>query len=115
MNKFYIDIAHATSVMVREVYYATQKEGESDEDFLVRKLKHPDPIATSTSSDDHPEFKKLRNQLEESGYIKTERGWWNGDRVLKKFYLNDVEFKKGYKFPSGAAIKYNLENGKATL
>jgi hypothetical protein len=43
---------------------------------------------TSIGNEDHPEFAKLREKLGSEGYISIERGWWNGDRVLKPFYLN---------------------------
>lgn len=115
MNKFYINIECVTSISVRTVYYVTRKEGESEEDFLIRKLKNSEPTMTSLSSEDHPEFAKLRNQLEELGFIKTERSWSNGDRVLKSFYLNDVKFSKGHKFCCAAAMKWTLEHGKASL
>ena len=51
----------------------------------------------------------MRNQLEELGYIKTERGWWNGDRVLKSFKLNEWTMRKGHKFPCAAALKGSIE------
>ena len=60
------------------------------------------------STDDSPEFKELREQLEDRGYIKCQRGWWNGDRVLKPFTLNGVKFKKDDQFSSGAAMKIHL-------
>ena len=57
-----------------------------------------------TSSEDHPEFARLREHLGTQGYIKIERGWWNGDRVLKPFTLNGRKFKPGAQFSCGAAI-----------
>lgn len=115
MNKFYIDINYVTSIVDRQVYYTRQKEDEADEDFLIRKLQNPGPTIISTGTLDHPEFTKLRDKLEKLGFISTQRNSWNGDRVLKMFYLNDVKFSKGYKFPCAAAMKWTLENGKATL
>lgn len=64
---------------------------------------------SSTGSDDGPEFKALRNQLESDGYIQCQRSWWNGDRVLKPFKLNGLKFTKGEQFSSGAALKFHLE------
>ncbi len=115
MNKFYIDINYVVSIIDRKTYYVTKKDSESEEDFLIRKLKNPEPIMTSTGSKDHPEFAKLRGKLEELGFIKIERSYWNGDRVLKVFYLNDVKFSKGCKFCCAAAMKWDLTHGKATL
>ena len=53
---------------------------------------------------DHPEFTKIRNRLEKQGYIQIERGWWNGDRVIKPFSLNGFKFKKHDKFPCASAL-----------
>ena len=61
------------------------------------------------SSDDGPEFKALREQLGQLGYIQIQRGWWNGDRVLKPFRLNGVKFKKDGQFCCGSAMKLHLE------
>lgn len=115
MKKFTIDIAYATSVYIKEVFPLKQKEGESDEDFLIRKLKSCHDRNYSIRSEDHPEFTKLRDDLESLGYIKTSRNCWNGDVVLKPFMLNNVKFKTHSKFPCAAAISYNLKYGKSTL
>lgn len=63
----------------------------------------------SLSSDDGPEFKALRNQLENQGYIQCQRSWWNGDRVLRAFKLNGVTFRKHDQFSCGAAMKHHLK------
>ena len=60
-------------------------------------------------SDDSAEFKALRNQLEAEGYIQCQRSWWNGDRVLKTFFLNGVRFDVDDQFASGAAMKLHLQ------
>jgi hypothetical protein len=60
-------------------------------------------------SDDSEEFKTLRNQLEADGYIQCQRNWWNGDRVLKTFFLNGVRFDADDQFASGAAMKLHLQ------
>jgi hypothetical protein len=78
----------------------------------VFKIIKGEDRCSSRSNKDHDEFTKLRNQLEELGYIKTERGWWNGDRVLKPFTLNGVEFEIGEQFSSACAMKYHLEFAK---
>lgn len=61
---------------------------------------------------DHPAFASLRNRLESRGLILTERGWLNGDVVLKPFILNNHTFQTGDKFYSGAAIRSFIENNK---
>ena len=60
-------------------------------------------------TDDSEEFKALRNQLEAEGYIQCQRSWWNGDRVLKTFFLNGVRFDPDDQFSSGAAMKLHLQ------
>lgn len=98
-----------------EWHLATYKEWNSylnkdvvtDED-LLEILKGNGKCSTA-SSDDSIEFKALREQLGKLGYIQIQRGWWNGDRVLKPFMLNGVKFKKDTQFSSGAAMKIHLE------
>ena len=113
MKKFYIDIAYVVDVMVRTEHTIKKAWDESSEDFLVRKLKHEGGSMYSISNKDHDEFTKLREQLCNDGYITIERMWWNGDRVIKPFYLNDVKFSKGDKFVCASAMKWTLEHGKA--
>ena len=98
-----------------EWHLATYKEWNSylnqdvvtDED-LVEVLKGKGKCSM-TGSDDGPEFKALREQLETLGYIRIQRSWWNGDRVLKPFMLNGITFRKDTQFSSGAAMKMHLE------
>lgn len=100
MKQFYIDEQYLTGVTeVREI---GKKEIESNQDLVdaIRKTH----IMTITSNKDHPEFTKLREQLGADGYIEIERGWWNGDRVLKPFMLNDFKFTRGAKFPCASAM-----------
>jgi len=115
MNRFYIDLAYATSVIIVTEHRIKQLSDESEADFLVRKLATNDSTVRSTSSEDHPEFTKLREQLGKEGYIEIVRNCWNADTVLKSFYLNDILFKKRAQFLCGAAILYTLKNGKTSL
>jgi hypothetical protein len=55
---------------------------------------------------DHPEFTKLREQLEREGYITIQRNWWNGDRALKSFKVNGMIIRKDDTFPCADALKY---------
>ena len=61
-----------------------------------------------TSSKDHPEFAKLREQLGREGFIRITRSSWNGDMVTKPFTLNGKKFKKNTRFPCGAAMKLHM-------
>lgn len=108
IKKFYIEPEFLTSITVTTAYPIQQQPNETIEDFLVRKIQSTVPAAVITSSRDHLEFTKLREMLGDMGYISIERGWWNGDRVLKKFYLNDVVFEKDEKFMCADAMKYHL-------
>ena len=85
-----------------------QNKTELSNDEMITVLKGLDRCST-LSSDDHPEFKALRDLLEQQGFISTQRNAWNGDRVLKPFKLNEVQFNKGDRYLSGAAMKSHLQ------
>ena len=105
---FYIDEAYLTDVVVRTEYPRYDDRTELTAEELISVIKHPVP-AVSIGTMDHPEFACLREQLEQHGYIQVQRSWWNGDRVLKPFQLNDVKFKKGDQFPCAAAMNGHLK------
>ena len=107
-DEFFIEEAYITDVSIHKTWNTYANKENPTQDDLIAMLQGKG-WCSSTGSEDHPEFAKLRNQLGELGYIKIERGWWNGDRVLKPFTLNSVEFKKGEQFSSAAAMKYHLE------
>ena len=115
MKNFEIDIQYVVSVTVHKEHKPVRCAGETTEDFLIRKLKSRPSFIVSTETKDHPEFAKLRNQLEDEGYIKTTRNCWNADTVLKPFTLNGVIFKKYNQFCCAAAMKYTLEHGNPTI
>ena len=77
-------------------------------DQLVKIIKGEDRCS-SQSNKDHDEFTKLRNQLEELGHIRCERNWWNGDRVLEPFYVNEWKFEQNHKFPCASAMRVSIE------
>ena len=106
--KFYINPKYITEYIVCEIHHIQQQAGEDDADFIIRKLKSDLTPVGSTRSIDHPKFTMLRNKLEDGGYIETQRGWWNGDIVLKSFVLNDMKFKKGDVFWCGSALGIQL-------
>lgn len=105
---FRIDEQYLTSVDIRTEHPIQKRKNESRASFLVRKLKESGPPTYSISSVDHPEFAKLREELGVQGYIHIQRGWWNGDRVLKPFYLNDRYFKLHEQFSCAAAMHFTL-------
>ena len=109
---FLIDIITHTRVSLYE-----GKDGLSEEE-LLRVLRDEDKV-TITEIIDHPEFTRLREQLETEGYIEVEHKWHNGDRVLKPFRLNGFDFDEGCKFPCatalGNAIKCARMSGRTNL
>lgn len=108
LKQFYLDESIEWHISVYTEYNShLDKEVVTNED-LVEVIKGNGKWST-TGSDDGPEFKALRNRLEELGYIECQRSWWNGDRVVKSFQLNGLKFKKGEQFSSGAALKFHLE------
>lgn len=78
----------------------------------VFKIIRGEDRCSSLSSEDHPEFDRVREQLGADGYIEIQRGWWNGDRVTKSFVFNGAKFKKGEKFPSACAMPGHLKFSK---
>ena len=105
---FTIDPAHLTSVTIREEWNTYTRNGRvptAEEVLLILQGKGKCSV---TSSEDHPEFARLREQLGAEGYISIERGWWTGDRVLKPFRLNGRKFKVGAQFSCGAAMGNHL-------
>ena len=104
---FIIDEQYICDVAVRTEHDFIKDRANPTHDELILILKGHDKMVC-TGSKDHDEFTRLRDQLEAQGYIKTERGWWNGDRVLKPFLLNGWRFKKGHRFPCAAALKTSI-------
>jgi hypothetical protein len=105
--KFTIDPAFVTEVLTYRVYSYLENPKDPTPADLIKILKGTHQ-STTHGSDDHPEFAKLREMLGEQGYIKIERGWWNGDQVIKPFTLNTKKFKVGDQFFCGAAMSYHL-------
>jgi len=64
-------------------------------------------------TEDHPYFRDTRNWLAQNGYIHMEKGWTNGDRVIKPFYFNNVYMAVGEQFSCAPAMKYQY--GKQEL
>ena len=85
----------------------TNKDSVTNEDLV--KVLQGKGNRSIMGTDDSEEFKFLRNRLEAEGYIQCQRTWWNGDRVLKTFFLNGVRFDADDQFSSGAAMKLHLQ------
>jgi hypothetical protein len=108
--KFEIDESYVCDITVRKEWgmYDNINLEDLTSDQLIKILKGEDRCS-STGSDDHPEFAKLREQLGREGFIRITRSSWNGDMVTKPFTLNSKKFKKDTRFPCGAAMKYHLK------
>ena len=101
---FTIDPAYLTSVSIREEWNEYTKNGrEPTAEELLLILQGKGKV-TLGRSEDHPEFTKLREHLGDLDYISIQRGWWNGDRVLKPFTLNGLKFKVGDQFSCAGAM-----------
>jgi hypothetical protein len=118
MKQFYIDEQYICDVQVRIEHDFIKDRSNLTHEDLIKILKGYDK-SVSVSNKDHDEFTRLRNQLEQEGYIETQRGWWNGDRVLKTFKLNEWTFRKGHQFCCAAAMKVSIQvarkHGRKTI
>ena len=110
-NRFTIDEQYICDVTIRSEHDLIKDRDNPSHEDLIKILKGHDKMI-SIGNREHDEFTKLRNQLEELGYIKCERSWCNGDRVLKVFYLNGWKFRKGHKFPCAAALNVSISCAK---
>jgi hypothetical protein len=113
LPEFELDPTYLTDVVVRQTWgmYDHKKPEELTHDEVIKILKGEDQCS-STGTKDHPEFSELREQLGTDGYIEIQRSWWNGDRVLKPFVFNGVEFEVGEKFCCACAMAGHLKFAK---
>ena len=108
LKDFYLDESLDWEITTRKEWNSyLAKEVVTNEDLVEVIKGHGN--CSMTGSDDGPEFKALREQLGQLGYIKIQRSWWNGDRVLKPFKLNGFRFNKDEQFSCGAALKFHIE------
>jgi hypothetical protein len=105
---FRIDNQYLTQITVRATTDIYEKTGDPETDVFNKLVSSS--TASSYSSEDHPEFDRLRRELGRLGYIRIESGWWNGDSVLKPFTLNDAQFRVNDKFCCGAAIASSIKS-----
>ena len=104
LREFYIDPVYLTDVtIVKEGNSYTDRGRIPTPEEMLELLKGKGAWRM-VGHEDHPEFARLRNQLEELGYISIERGWINGDRVIKAFKLNGLIFSRGEKFCCAVAM-----------
>jgi hypothetical protein len=109
MREFTILEEYLTDIPKKLVRYKYDTINELTNEQLVDILVNGNISSTTLWHECHPKFTEFREQLEQEGYIKVERSWSNGDRVLKPFKLNGKKFKKEDQFPCAAAMKGCLE------
>lgn len=109
MREFTILEEYLTDVPKKIVRYKHNTTKELTHEQLVDILVNGNISSTTIWSECHPKFTEFREQLEKEGFIKVERSWSNGDRVLKPFKLNGKTFKKEEQFPCAAAMKHHLK------
>lgn len=108
LPEFTIDDQFLKDVTTIEKHSKFDGRDDLTPEELVEVLEGRDTW-TIRGSKDHPVFANLRNVLESLGFIRTERSWCNGDRVLEPFKLNGIIFGVGDKFPSAAAMSGHLK------
>ena len=109
MREFFIPEEYLTDVPNNHIKYKYDTTKELTHEQLLDILVNGNIQYRIYGTKDHPEFTELRELLEKEGYIKVERSWSNGDRVLKSFKLNEKMFKKSQQFPCAAALKWQLK------
>jgi hypothetical protein len=108
--KFILDEQFMTSITQTHEWskYKDIPEEELTAQQLLEILEGCDRWSI-TETIDHPEFTRLREELSDKGYIRIERSWWNGDRVLRSFQLNEVKYRKGDRFLSAGAMGTSIQ------
>mgnify|MGYP003957424761 CR=1 FL=1 len=76
----------------------------SDVPVIINIIDESGKKYGSLSHINHPSFEATRTLLEEKGYLLVERGWCNGDVILRDFYFNDKLLKAGTSFYSAVAM-----------
>lgn len=109
MREFTVPEEYLTDVSKTSVRYKYDTTKELTNEQLVDILVNGNILSTTLWHECHPKFTEFRELLEKEGYIKIERSWSNGDRVLKPFKLNNKTFKKNEQFPCAAAMKGHLK------
>lgn len=105
-NEFFLPEECFTSITVRTDHSFKDPENPTPEE-MVRVLTVGS--CYSISSKDHPDFAALREKLGSEGFIRIERGWWNGDTVIAPFFLNGYDFLPGDRFVSACAMSGYLK------
>lgn len=104
LREFFIDEAYLTDVRIHKKWNTYTKDGREPTAEELLKILAGEGECSITEHTDHPEFAKLRNELERLGYIQTSRNSWNGDYVIKSFKLNGYIARKNHQFSCAVAM-----------
>ena len=104
LREFTIDEAYLCDITICKEWNVYTQPGQTPTPEEMVKILKGEGKCSMLSHNDHPEFEKLRNELERLGYIKIERGWSNGDQVIKSFRLNGYIARKGWGFSCASAL-----------
>lgn len=104
LREFYIDEAYLTDVTIVKEGNSYTDNGRVPTPEETLELLKGKGSWRMTGHEDHPEFAKLRNELERLGYIVTSRNTWNGDMVVRSFKLNGYIARKGWQFSCATAL-----------
>lgn len=88
-----------TCFMINEEYLTTCNQA-----FQWVTATGHGPNGTVSKHVDHPAFAAMRLHLSQRGFIEMQTQWFNGDRVLKPFFVNKIYFAVGDKFPCASAL-----------
>jgi len=108
IKEFYLDEIYMTTVY--KLVSGNKYDGRDHlTDYELLDLLKGNGDWSYHRNEDHDKFTELRNELEKSGYIRTQRSFWNGDYVCKPFKLNGALFRKGNSFPCSAAMQHTVK------
>lgn len=113
MRNFYLGLEYFTDVTICTDYHRAKDPKNPTPEEMFEIIKKGPILRTSTHTEDHPEFAKLRKYLAEHGFIDMVTNSWNGDRAKKPFKLNRMLFKKGDRFLSACAMHYDMKKWKS--
>jgi hypothetical protein len=106
--EFYIDEQYLVNETVTTTHFRYNDQTVLTDQQLIETISGHATYCI-THSQDHPEFDRLRTQLEKQGYISIQRNSWNGDTVLKSFSVNQCQFKVGECFLCAGALGIKIQ------
>ncbi len=109
MRNFHLDLEYFCDVHMYKEYHRAKDPQNPTPEEMFDIIKYGPIGMTSSWSEDHPEFAKLRKHLADNGFINMVTNSSNGDTAKKPFKLNGKLFKNGDRFYCACAMKYDME------